>query len=146
PPTTVRRRGRAPPPVCSSRSDSAGSLTAMATKRLVISGGGPAVNQCATHAARLRAPLTLIQSDIVAGAAHLLDCIPSKAMIATGGALSLINQAPGMGISPVEAKLDFEALKRRITSIEERLQHSVTGLLESQGVTMIQGRGRLNGP
>jgi pyruvate/2-oxoglutarate dehydrogenase complex dihydrolipoamide dehydrogenase (E3) component len=115
-------------------------------KRFVIIGGGPAGNQAATHAARLGAEVTLIERDIVGGAAHLWDCIPSKAMIATGGTLSMINEAKGMGLSDVSATLDFEALRQRIEAIEARLQGSVTGLLESQGVNLIRGTGRLVGP
>jgi len=115
-------------------------------KRFVIIGGGPGGNQAATHAARLGAEVTLVEKDIVGGAAHLWDCIPSKAMIATGGALSLINQAKGMGLSDVSASLDFDALRARIESIELRLQSSVTGLLENQQVRMLRGTGRLRGP
>jgi pyruvate/2-oxoglutarate dehydrogenase complex dihydrolipoamide dehydrogenase (E3) component len=116
------------------------------TKRFVIIGGGPAGNQCATHAARLGAEVTLVERDIIGGAAHLWDCIPSKAMIATGGALNLINRAATMGLSDVSATLDFDCLRRRITSIEDRLQGSVTGLLQSQGVRMVQGTATLKGP
>jgi pyruvate/2-oxoglutarate dehydrogenase complex dihydrolipoamide dehydrogenase (E3) component len=115
-------------------------------KRFVIIGGGPGGNQAATHAARFGAEVTLVEKDIVGGAAHLWDCIPSKAMIATGGALSLINQAKGMGLSDVSASLDFDALRARIESIEARLQSSVTGLLENQQVRLIRGSGRLRGP
>jgi pyruvate/2-oxoglutarate dehydrogenase complex dihydrolipoamide dehydrogenase (E3) component len=115
-------------------------------KRFVVIGGGPAGNQAATHAARLGAHVTLIENEIVGGAAHLLDCIPSKAMIATGSALSLINQAKGMGLSDVSATLDLDGLRERIASIESRLQGSVTRLLESQGVKMVRGTGRLTGP
>ncbi len=117
----------------------------MAAKRIVIIGGGPAGNQCATHAARLGAEVTLIERDVVGGAAHLWDCIPSKAMIATGGALTQINGAAGMGITVQGVSLDFAAVKERIAGIEAKLQGSVTNLLTSQRVTMLRGSGRLDG-
>ena len=60
--------------------------------RFVIIGGGPAGNQAATTAARLGAEVTLIERDVIGGAAHLWDCIPSKAMIATGGAMGDLNR------------------------------------------------------
>jgi dihydrolipoamide dehydrogenase len=114
--------------------------------RFVIIGGGPAGNQAATHAARLGAEVTIIERDVVGGAAHLWDCIPSKAMIATGGALRDISRASGMGLTQVRAELDFQALKLRNASIEGRLEGSVRSLLESQGVRMLKGSGRLTGP
>lgn len=109
-------------------------------------GGGPAGHMAASHAARLGADVTLIERDIIGGAAHLWDCIPSKAMIATGGAMALTRRAVGMGLEPIEACIDFEALKTRNASIEERLNRSVVTLLESQGVRMIHGTGRFEGP
>jgi dihydrolipoamide dehydrogenase len=113
--------------------------------RLVIIGGGPAGNTTATVAATLGADVTLIERDIVGGAAHLWDCIPSKAMIATGGELSDLTRARTMGLEAA-GRLDVAALRDRVRSIEERLQRSVVELLESQGVRMIRGTGRLKGP
>ncbi len=115
-------------------------------KRFVIIGGGPGGTACATYAARMGAEVTLIEKDIVGGAAHLLDCIPSKAMIATGGAMSMMSRAAEMGLATVEVQLDFDALRQRIKGIEEHLEQSVTELLESQGVRLIEGAGRLTGP
>jgi pyruvate/2-oxoglutarate dehydrogenase complex dihydrolipoamide dehydrogenase (E3) component len=123
----------------------AGSLSSM-PKRFVIIGGGPAGNTAATYAARLGADVTVIERDILGGAAHLWDCIPSKAMIATGGALSQINAASGMGLTVGSASVDFDALRSRIATIQDKLRASVSGMLENQGVTLIQGTGRLKGP
>ena len=114
--------------------------------RFVIIGGGPAGHTAATHAARLGAEVTLIERDIVGGAAHLWDCIPSKAMIATGGAMAEARRAGVMGLAKLEAELDFEALKVRINGIEDQLNASVCSLLDSQGVRIIRGTGRLVGP
>src|SRR6478609_6057387 len=117
----------------------------MPSTRLVMIGGGPGGNTCATVAATLGAEVTLIERDIVGGAAHLWDCIPSKAMIATGGELSELTRARVMGLR-AEGSLDFDALRERVASIETRLHESVRSLLESQGVRMIAGTGRLVGP
>src|SRR5438477_3999569 len=114
--------------------------------RFVIVGGGPAGNTAATHAARLGAEVTIIERDVVGGSANLWDCIPSKAMIATGGAMALTRRAEGMGLAKLDAELDFEALRERIQRIEEHLCQSTTGLLASQGVRVIRGSGRMKGP
>src|SRR6478752_6496532 len=115
-------------------------------QRFVVIGGGPAGNQAATTAARLGAEVTLIERDIIGGAAHLLDCIPSKAMIATGGAMDEMRRAASMGLMAVEAQPDFDALRTRITAIEDRLERSVRTLLASQGVRMLSGTGKVISP
>src|ERR1700737_4077633 len=117
----------------------------MAT-RFVIIGGGPAGNTAATHAARLGADVTVIERDIVGGAAHLWDCIPSKTMIATGGAMAFTKRLVGMGLEQVEPHFDLGGQRRRIEEIETHLHSSIVGLLSSQGVRLIRGTGRLKGP
>jgi pyruvate/2-oxoglutarate dehydrogenase complex dihydrolipoamide dehydrogenase (E3) component len=112
----------------------------------VIIGGGPAGNTAATTAARLGAKVTMIERDIVGGAAHLLDCIPSKAMIATAGAIRDVDASAGMGLSVSDARLDPEGLRNRIKSIEARLEHNIVDLLRSQDVRMLHGTARLKGP
>ncbi len=112
---------------------------------LVILGGGPAGNTCATVAATLGADVTLIERDIVGGAAHLWDCIPSKALIATGGELVDLDRAQTMGLS-AEGCLDIDALRVRVASIEDRLHHLITTQLASQQVRVIRGSGELKGP
>jgi NAD(P)H dehydrogenase (quinone) len=114
--------------------------------RFVIIGGGPAGNTAATTAARLGAEVTLVERDLVGGAAHLHDCIPSKAMIATAGAMGMVDRVAGMGLAGAEASLDLELLRERIQRIEKRLESNIVQLLQSQGVRMIMGSGRLKGP
>lgn len=113
------------------------------TVRLVIIGGGPGGNTAATSAARLGADVTLVEREVLGGAAHLWDCIPSKTMIATGGAMSFAHRIDGMGLSHMEATLDPEAQRQRIVGIENRLHRDVEQLLDSQGVRLMQGTARL---
>lgn len=115
-------------------------------RHIVIVGGGPGGNAAATWAARLGARVTMIERDIVGGAAHLLDCIPSKAMIATGGAMSATKRFAGMGIEQQTAEVDVETLTERISGITNRLQATMVELLESQGVEIIRGEARFTSP
>ena len=113
----------------------------------VIIGGGPAGNTAATYAARLGAEVTLVESDIVGGTAHLRDCIPSKTMIATGGALTFAHRIAGMGLHHLDAEIDLDALRERVggdPGPPARL--GVASCSSSQGVRMIHGTGRLKGP
>jgi pyruvate/2-oxoglutarate dehydrogenase complex dihydrolipoamide dehydrogenase (E3) component len=114
--------------------------------RFVIIGGGPAGNTAATNAARLGGEVTLVERDVIGGAAHLWDCIPSKTMIATGGAISFSRRIEGMGLRHQEAALDLDAQRRRVGEIEAHLRTQITTLLESQGVRLIRGQARLAGP
>ncbi len=84
----------------------------------------------------------MVERDIVGGAAHLWDCIPSKTMIATGGAMSFTRRIDGMGLEQQEAEVDIEALKDRIEAIKAACNSGTTRLLESQGVRLLHGTAR----
>jgi NAD(P)H dehydrogenase (quinone) len=112
---------------------------------VVIVGGGPAGNTCASVAATLGAQVTLVERDILGGAAHLWDCIPSKAMIATGGELAELGRAHSMGLH-AEGGLDIAAVKERVSTIEARLHASITSLLDAQQVRVVMGTARFKGP
>jgi dihydrolipoamide dehydrogenase len=120
-------------------------VTRISHVSVAIVGGGPAGNTCATVAATLGAEVTLVERDVVAGAAHLWDCIPSKAMIATGGELTELARSHVMGLR-ARGEVDIPALRERVASIEQRVHESVVDLLQSQGVRLLRGAGRLKGP
>ena len=90
--------------------------------------------------------MTLIERDVIGGAAHLWDCIPSKTMIATGGAMSFTRRIQGMGLEQQEAELDVSALTERIDAIKHKMQSGTTRLLESQGVDLVHGTARMVSP
>jgi NAD(P)H dehydrogenase (quinone) len=111
----------------------------------VIIGGGPAGNTAATVAASLGAEVTLVERDVIGGAAHLWDCIPSKALIATGAELAELTRAPTMGLK-AQGTLDIDALRKRVEDIEGVLHDQLCALLTSQGVRLVIGSARFKDP
>src|SRR5262245_65926797 len=100
--------------------------------RFVIIGGGPAGNTAATVAASLGAEVTMIERDIIGGAAHLWDCIPSKAIVATGNELTELKSAERMGLD-ASGHLDVDAMSVRVAGMGQKVRESVESLLAAAG-------------
>ncbi len=120
----------------------------MSTERyFVVIGGGPAGNTAAAIAAAEGAKVTLVENDVVGGAAHLFDCIPSKAFVASSMRLASVRASGHLGFADLgDLNVDMARLAERRESIATRLIAALTGLLESRGVEIVRGRGRLTGP
>lgn len=115
--------------------------------RVLVVGGGPGGQAAATTAARFGANVTLVEDKIVGGAAHLWDCIPSKAMVSSSMRMRAIRNAEALGISePGPVSVDMGLLSARASRIADTLAASMTDLLDSQGVDIIHGRARFTGP
>ena len=113
---------------------------------LLIIGGGPAGTQAATTAAMNGARVTLIEKDIVGGAAHLWDCIPSKTMAASALRHTSVRNAVKLGLINDPGQVDPKALSDRIDEITSDINRKWVELLSSQQIDMIQGAGRFVAP
>jgi dihydrolipoamide dehydrogenase len=113
---------------------------------LLIIGGGPAGTQAATTAATKGARVTLVEKDIVGGAAHLWDCIPSKTMAASALRHTSVRNAVKLGLINDPGKVDTSVLAERIKEITSDINESWVELLTDQRVEMIVGTGRFLGP
>jgi len=112
---------------------------------LLIVGGGPAGTQAATTAATKGARVTLIEKDIVGGAAHLWDCIPSKTMAASALRHTSVRNAVKLGLVNDPGRVDPKVLADRITEITADINITLINLLDSQEVDIIRGTGRFIG-
>jgi dihydrolipoamide dehydrogenase len=122
-------------------------MTEENSTRLLVIGSGPAGNTAATVAAAEGAAVTLIESDVLGGAAHLWDCIPSKSLVASSMRLANVRASGHLGlVDPGDLQADMMRLNERRNTITARLVAGLTGLLESQGVEIVRGRGRFTGP
>ena len=114
--------------------------------RLLIIGGGPAGTMAATVAASLGAHVALVEDSIIGGAAHLLDCIPSKTMVASSVRRASVQDSAKLGFVVDEGHMDLARLASHIDTISSDLANSATTILEDQGVTILRGRGSFTGP
>ena len=115
--------------------------------RLVVIGGGPAGTAAAGAAAAEGARVALIEAEVLGGAAHLWDCIPSKAMVATSLRLANIRGSGRLGVAHGGALgIDMARLAEWREAVTARLVAGLGSLLASQGVALVSGRGRFAGP
>jgi NAD(P)H dehydrogenase (quinone) len=114
--------------------------------RFLIIGAGPAGTAAATSAAALGAKVTVVERQLVGGAAHLLDCIPSKTMTATAVRIDSMRNAAKLGVVSAPGQVDSKQLSERIQSITGDINRGWVSLLQSQGVEIIKGTGRLVAP
>jgi dihydrolipoamide dehydrogenase len=109
----------------------------------LIIGGGPAGTAAATTAAALGARVILVEKDVVGGAAHLWDCIPSKTLTATAIRIDSIRNAAQLGLVTNPGQVDPQQLADRIRHISGDINRSWISLLTSQGVEIIEGSAAL---
>ncbi|MCA5892354.1 NAD(P)H-quinone dehydrogenase [Isoptericola sp. NEAU-Y5] len=124
------------------------------SQRVVVVGGGPGGYEAALVARRLGARVTVVEQQGLGGAAVLTDVVPSKTLIATAEWLTIAEQGPELGIrggDPGEPRdrraiVDLEAVNARVLALAEAQSADIRARLEREGVQVVHGRGRLDGP
>jgi NAD(P)H dehydrogenase (quinone) len=113
---------------------------------IAILGGGPGGYEAALVAAQLGAEVTLVESDGLGGACVLTDCVPSKSLIETSNAMTLLNRSAGLGIATGGlATVNAARLYQRITDLARAQSRDITARVAAEGVKVIAARGRLAG-
>src|SRR3954470_14623685 len=112
--------------------------------RIVIIGGGPAGYEAALVAAQLGAQVTVIEKDGVGGASVLTDCVPSKTLIASAGAMTSVRDSAGLGLQGAELAtvgLDLARVNARVKELARAQSADIHRRLIGEGVTIVAGRG-----
>jgi dihydrolipoamide dehydrogenase len=122
-----------------------------AVTHVAIIGGGPGGYEAALVATQLGAEVTLIDSDGVGGSAVLTDCVPSKTLIATAEVMTRFEVAPQLGITAVgvsshDAVVDLAKVNGRVLRLAKAQSADIERRLTRDGVRVLSGTGRLDGP
>jgi NAD(P)H dehydrogenase (quinone) len=122
--------------------------------RVVIVGGGPGGYEAALVGAQLGADVTVVDSDGLGGSAVLTDCVPSKTLIATAEVMTSVQESrelgvrlsDGVGDMAAAATVDLGVVNRRVKHLASSQSTDIARQLETAGVTVVEGTGRLDGP
>jgi dihydrolipoamide dehydrogenase len=116
------------------------------TYDVIVVGGGPGGYVAAIRAAQLGGKAALIEVAHLGGTCTNWGCIPTKALLRSVECLVEARKAKEFGVILGSVDFSLEAMVRRKDEIVSRLRDGIKYLLNSYGVTLIQGRGRLISP
>ncbi len=115
--------------------------------RVVVVGGGPGGYEAALVAAQLEAEVTVVDTDGLGGSAVLTDCVPSKTLIATAELMADMEDAKELGLRFEGALVaDLGEVNRRVKRLARAQSEDIERRLTREGVRVLRGRGRLDGP
>ena len=116
-------------------------------QKIVILGGGPGGYEAALVAAQLGADVTVVDSDGLGGACVLTDCVPSKTLIETSNAMTLVDRSARLGIATGGlTTVNAARLYERITGLARAQSSDITARLAAENVKVITAKGSLAGP
>ena len=112
---------------------------------LIVIGGGVSAENVADRAAQAGLSTVIVESELVGGECSYWACMPSKALIRSGTALSAARRVGGAA-EAVTGTVDVRAaLRRRDTIVHDWSDESQVRWLESTGIHLVRGHGRLSG-
>ena len=119
--------------------------------RVVIVGGGPGGYEAALVARQLGAKVTVVERQGPGGSAVLTDVVPSKTLIATAELMTVTESSKELGIRPAgghdgSMEVDFATVDRRVLELAAAQSRDIRTRLEREGVALVDGEGRLQGP
>ncbi|SHN42361.1 dihydrolipoyl dehydrogenase [Cryptosporangium aurantiacum] len=116
------------------------------THDIVVLGGGSGGYSCALRAAELGLSVVLVERDKLGGTCLHRGCIPTKALLHAGEVADTTRDAARFGIKAEFYGVDLAAVLAYQDSVVSKMYRGLTGLVNSRGVTVVHGTGRLTSP
>lgn len=113
---------------------------------LIVLGGGAVGENIADRAVQGGLSAVIVESELVGGECSYWACMPSKALLRSAQVLRAARQVPGAA-QAVTGELDVQAvLARRDSFASNWSDNGQVRWLESAGIALVRGQGRLSGP
>ena len=113
---------------------------------LLVVGAGPGGYVAAIRASQLGMRAAVVEQEHLGGICLNWGCIPTKALLRTAELHHLLHHLDEFGLQVSGVSFDLSKVIQRSRRVAKRLTTGVKGLLKKNGVTVIDGRGRLSGP
>ena len=113
---------------------------------LVVLGGGSGGYAAAFRAADLGMSVALVEKDKVGGTCLHYGCIPTKALLHAAEVADATRGGAAFGIKASFDGVDAAAVNAYKDGVVSRLYKGLQGLVKANGVTFVEGEGRLTAP
>ncbi len=113
---------------------------------IVVIGGGPGGYVAAIHAAQAGAKTAVIEMDSLGGTCLNRGCIPTKALVYSADVYHKIEHASEFGVDITDYKVNYARMAQRKGEVVSQLVGGIGALMESNGVEVFNGRGKMISP
>ncbi|WP_092035862.1 dihydrolipoyl dehydrogenase [Planifilum fulgidum] len=113
---------------------------------LVVLGAGPGGYVAAIRAAQLGMKVAVVEKEKVGGVCLHKGCIPTKSLLRSAEVYHEMKHGEDYGITAEGVRVDFSRVQKRKEKVVEQLHRGVRHLLKKNGVTVVEGTGRILGP
>lgn len=118
----------------------------MDTFDLMVIGGGPGGYVSAVRASQLGLRTALVEREALGGTCLNWGCVPTKSLLHNAEAVRLLGQGRALGFSFDNLTVDYAAAHKRSRSVVTRQTRRLAVLMETNGVTVIEGAARFISP
>lgn len=112
---------------------------------VIIVGSGPGGYVAAIRAAQLGLRVACVEVDALGGVCLNIGCIPTKAMLTSALLVNEMREGEKHGIFAKDLTFDLAPAQQRSRRVADQMRKGVGHLFKKNGVTHIEGYGRLKG-
>ena len=113
---------------------------------LIIVGSGPGGYVAAIRASQLGMRVACVETEALGGVCLNIGCIPTKALLTSASLVNEMREGEKHGILATDVTYDLGPAQQRSRRVADQMRKGVGHLFKKNGVTHVEGFGRLKGP